>query len=56
MVDTFIFPASVLQYNITGLLPFNEYNITVEACNSAGCESGLSIVSMTDEAGIILLL
>ena len=33
-----------LTRNITGLLPFTNYTVTVEACNSAGCVSNSSDV------------
>lgn len=32
-----------LNRNITNLLPFTEYAITVEACNSAGCVSSVAV-------------
>lgn len=37
-----------LHRNITGLLPFTNYVVTVEACNSVGCVAGNSSVR-TDE-------
>jgi len=35
---------TLLTRNITGLLPFTNYTVTVEACNSAGCTSNSSNV------------
>ena len=51
IVNTFSLPASENQYNVSGLLPFSDYNISIQACNSAGCVASPTVGSMTDEAG-----
>lgn len=43
--------ADILEYNVTGLYPFTSYNISIMACNSAGCINSPLIVSTTGEAG-----
>ena len=37
--------------NITMLEPFISYNISLEACNSAGCIMNSAVVGMTTQAG-----
>lgn len=42
----------ILMYNVTGLQPYSTYNISVIACNSAGCIDSPPAIVTTNEAGI----
>ena len=44
-------PPSVLQYNVTGLLPFSSYNFSVLACTEVDCVESPPLVSTTMEDG-----
>ena len=42
---------SVLEYNVSSLLPFTQYSFSVAVCNSAGCVESSSVTTMTLEDG-----
>ena len=40
-----------IEYNVTGLVPFTEYQFSVLACTSAGCVESPLVTTMTLEDG-----
>ena len=44
-------PPTVLDYNVTELLPFTSYNFTVMVCTSEGCVESPALVATTLEDG-----
>ena len=45
-----VMPPTV-EYNVTGLLPYTDYQFSIQACTSAGCVEGAPVGAMTLEAG-----
>jgi hypothetical protein len=47
-------PPTTLSYNVTELLPFTPYNLSVLACTSVACEQSPSLQDvMTQEDGVL---
>ena len=42
---------TVLEYNVTGLLPFSEYTFSVVVCTAVGCVENPSVTTITREDG-----
>ena len=49
-IDTVL--AVITEFNVTGLMPFSDYNISIKACNTAGCVTSFMVSTTTDEAGV----
>ena len=47
-------PPSQESFNVTGLLPFTGYALSVQACTSAGCVSSSTLQTQTLEDGTLL--
>ena len=41
----------MVEYNVTGLLPYTDYQFSIQACTSAGCVEGPSVDVTTLEDG-----
>ena len=46
---------AISMYNVSGLLPYSTYNVSVAACNNAGCTETPVIAVTTDEAGTVCM-